>query len=72
ADLRMTKKEIASIDRKLAKMSARIDALHVEIAEHDQSDFPGLSTLTASVTTIEEQMSELEHRWIELSELVDS
>ncbi|MGZ5409789.1 MAG: ABC-F family ATP-binding cassette domain-containing protein [Aeromicrobium sp.] len=72
ADLRMTKKEIASIDRKLAKMSARIDALHVEIAEHDQSDFPGLSTLTAAVTTIEEQMSELEHRWIELSELVDS
>ena len=71
ADLRTTKKEIASIDRKLEKMTARIDALHVEMAEHDPSDFPGLSTLTASVEKIEAQMSELEHRWIELSELVD-
>ena len=71
ADLRTTKKEIASIDRKLEKMTARIDALHVEMAEHDPSDFPGLSTLTASVEKIETQMSELEHRWIELSELVD-
>ncbi|MDQ3156173.1 MAG: ABC-F family ATP-binding cassette domain-containing protein [Actinomycetota bacterium] len=71
ADLRTTKKEIASIDRKLEKMTARIDALHVEMAEHDPSDFPGLSTLTATVEKIEAQMSQLEHRWIELSELVD-
>lgn len=71
ADLRTTKKEIVSIDRKLEKMTARIDALHVEMAEHDPSDFPGLAALASSVTKIEEQMSELEHRWIELSELID-
>ena len=71
ADLRTTKKEIASIDRKLEKMTTRIDALHVEMTEHDPSDFPGLAVRAASVTKIEEQMSELEHRWIELSELID-
>ena len=72
ADLRTTKKEIASIDRKMEKLSARIDALHVEMAEHDQSDFPGLADFASKVKTLERQVSELEHRWIELSELVDA
>ena len=71
ADLRTTKKEIASIDRKMEKLSVRIDALHVEMAEHDQSDFPGLNDFASKVKTLERQVSELEHRWIELSELVD-
>lgn len=71
ADLRTTKKEIASIDRKMEKLSARIDALHVEMAEHDQSDFPGLADIAAEVKALEDQVADHEHRWIELSELVD-
>ena len=71
ADLRTTKKEIASIDRKMEKLSARIDALHVEMAEHDQSDFPGLADIAAKVKALEDQVTDHEHRWIELSELVD-
>jgi len=72
ADLRTTKKEIASIDRKMEKLSARIDALHVQMAEHDQGDFPGLADITAAVTALEDQVSEHEHRWIELNELIDA
>lgn len=72
ADLRTTKKEIASIDRKMEKLSARIDALHVEMAEHDQSDFPGLADFTTKVKALEDQVSEHEHRWIELNELIDA
>jgi len=72
ADLRTTKKEIASIDRKMEKLSARVDALHVEMAEHDQSDFPGLADIAGKVKTLEDQMSDHEHRWIELSELIDA
>ena len=53
------------------KMTAKIDALHVQMAEHDQSDFPGLAAMSAEVTQLEQDVSDLEHRWIELSELVD-
>jgi hypothetical protein len=55
----------------MEKLSARVDALHVEMAEHDQSDFPGLAEFAAKVKVLEDQVSEHEHRWIELSELVD-
>ncbi|MEJ7633800.1 ABC-F family ATP-binding cassette domain-containing protein [Aeromicrobium sp.] len=71
AELRNTRKEIASIDRKMEKLSGRIDALHVEMAQHDPSDGPGLMTLTKSVQELEQQVSQHETRWIELSELVD-
>ncbi len=72
AELRNTKKEIASIDRKMEKLSARIDALHTELAQHDPTDGPGLAALTTEVTTLEKQVSDHEHRWIELSELIDA
>ncbi len=72
AELRNTKKEIASIDRKMEKLSARIDALHVEMAQHDPTDGPGLAALTEEVAKLEKQVSDHEHRWIELSELIDA
>ncbi|AXT85865.1 ABC transporter ATP-binding protein [Aeromicrobium sp. A1-2] len=72
AELRNTKKEIASIDRKMEKLSARIDALHVEMAQHDPTDGSGLSELTKSVQELEAKVAEHETRWIELSELVDA
>ncbi len=57
AELRsVEKKEIASLDRALAKLSDRVNAKHVELAEHDQSDHVGLGKLT-------QQLRELEPRW---------
>jgi ATP-binding cassette subfamily F protein uup len=72
AELRNAKKEIGSIDRRMEKLSARIDALHVEMAQHDPTDGPGLTQLAADVQDLEQQVTDLETRWIELSELVDS
>ncbi|MDR7086092.1 ATPase subunit of ABC transporter with duplicated ATPase domains [Aeromicrobium panaciterrae] len=72
AELRNTKKEIASIDRKMEKLTARIDALHTEMAQHDPSDVPGLTAMTKEVADLEKQVSDHEHRWIELSELIDA
>ncbi|WP_332644434.1 ABC-F family ATP-binding cassette domain-containing protein [Aeromicrobium sp.] len=72
AELRNTKKEIASIDRKMEKLTARIDALHTEMAQHDPSDIPGLTAMTKEVADLEKQVSDHEHRWIELSELIDA
>lgn len=71
AELRNTKKEIGSIDRKMEKLSARIDALHVEMAQHDPTDAAGLAGLLKAVTELEQQVEEHEHRWLELTELVE-
>lgn len=72
AELRNTKKEIGSIDRKMEKLSARIDALHVEMAQHDPTDAAGLAGLVKAAAELEKQVEEHEHRWLELTELVES
>ncbi|MCW2800091.1 MAG: transporter ATP-binding protein [Aeromicrobium sp.] len=72
AELRNIKKEIASIDRKMEKLSARIDAIHTEMAQHDPTDGVGLSALSIEVSRLEAQVADHETRWIELSELVDA
>jgi ATPase subunit of ABC transporter with duplicated ATPase domains len=72
AELRNTKKEIASIDRKMEKLSARIDEIHTEMAQHDPTDGAGLSALSTEVSRLEAQVADHETRWIELSELVDA
>lgn len=72
AELRNTKKEIGSIDRKMEKLSARIDALHVEMAQHDPTDAAGLAALVKAAAELEKQVEEHEHRWLELTELVES
>lgn len=71
AELRNTKKEIGSIDRKMEKLSVRIDALHVEMAQHDPSDAAGLAALVKAVAELEQQVADHEHRWLELTELVE-
>jgi ATP-binding cassette subfamily F protein uup len=72
AELRNTRKEIGSIDRRMEKLSARIDALHVEMAQHDPTDGPGLAALVTSVRDLEAQVAQLESRWLELTELVEA
>ncbi|WP_024444431.1 ABC-F family ATP-binding cassette domain-containing protein [Mycolicibacterium iranicum] len=71
AELRAIEKEIASIDRALAKLSDRISAKHDEMAAHDQSDHNGLGRLTAELRDLESQVTEHESRWMELSERLE-
>ncbi|AKK28236.1 ABC-F family ATP-binding cassette domain-containing protein [Mycobacterium sp. EPa45] len=71
AELRGVEKEIASLDRALSKLSDRVNAKHVELAEHDQSDHVGLGKLTQQLRDLEAEVAEKENRWLELSELVD-
>lgn len=72
ADLRNAQKEIAALDRALAKLAGRVDAKHAEMAEHDQSDHVGMTRLSAELKDLEAQLSETEERWIELSEQLES
>lgn len=72
ADLRTVQKEIAALDRALAKLAEKVNAKHVQLAEHDQSDHIGLGRLTGELRALEADLADKEHRWMELSELVES
>ncbi|MCL2544256.1 MAG: ATP-binding cassette domain-containing protein, partial [Nocardioidaceae bacterium] len=71
ADRRNAEKEVASIDRRLAKLQSDIQSAHDRIAEHDQSDYVGLGGLTDSLRELEGQVADLELRWLELSEQLE-
>ncbi|MBC7460830.1 MAG: ABC-F family ATP-binding cassette domain-containing protein, partial [Thermoleophilia bacterium] len=71
ADLRNAQKELASIDRKVAKQNARIAALHESLATHDQADYDGLGALGTELQGLETSIAGFETRWIELSELIE-
>ena len=72
AELRTMQKEIAALDRALTKLAQKVDATHVALAEHDQSDHVGIGRLTAELRDLESDLAEKEGRWLELSELVES
>jgi ATP-binding cassette subfamily F protein uup len=71
AELRNAQKELASIDRKVAKQQAKIKELHNTLAAHDQSDYTGLGKLTAEVAAAEDAVAGYETRWVELSVLLE-
>ena len=68
AQVRTAQKEVGAIERKLEKLSAKVDTLHAEMAAHDQSDYTGLGEITARLTAVQDEIEELELRWLELSE----
>jgi len=72
AEERTTRKEVGSIDRKMEKMTGRIDTLHTTMAEHDPSDVPGLLAMSKEVAELEQTVATLEERWLELTALLES
>ncbi|HEY1840116.1 MAG TPA: ABC-F family ATP-binding cassette domain-containing protein [Mycobacterium sp.] len=71
AELRAAHKEIAAIDRRLARLAEQIEAKHRELAEHDQSDHVGITGLTGQLRDLESDVAELENRWLEVSEVIE-
>jgi hypothetical protein len=69
--LRATEKEIAAIDRRLARLADQIAAKHQELAEHDQSDHVGITRLTQELRGLEDDVAGMENRWLELSEVLE-
>jgi ABC transport system ATP-binding/permease protein len=68
---RTAEKELAAIDRQLARLTDRIAAKHTELADHDQSDHLALARLTQELRGLEDQVARMETRWLELSETVE-
>ena len=72
AELRSVQKEISALDRALVKLAGKVDAKHVELAEHDQSDHVGIGKLTAELRALESELAAIENRWLELSESAEA
>ncbi|MEF2977815.1 ABC-F family ATP-binding cassette domain-containing protein [Subtercola sp. YIM 133946] len=70
AELRSAQKELASVNRRLEKYGAQVTEIHSRMAAHDQSDYTGLGALSAELDATQNTLSDLEVRWLELSELL--
>lgn len=71
AQRRAAEKELASVDRQLARLAGRIEAKHTELAEHDQSDHVGITRLTRELRDLEDEVAAVEAQWLELSEVLE-
>lgn len=71
AQRRAAEKEVASLDRQLARLTDRIKDKHHELAAHDQSDHVGITRLTQELRALEDEVAATESRWLELSELLE-
>jgi ATP-binding cassette subfamily F protein uup len=71
AQRRAAEKELAAVDRQLARLADLIAAKHHELAEHDQSDHVGLTRLTQELRGLEGEVAATEGRWLELSEALE-
>ena len=70
AQIRTFQKEMASLERKMEQLQQKISDIYAEMAEHDPSDFEGLHRLNQNITEFTDNMTVLENRWLELSELL--
>lgn len=72
AELRAAQKELVSLERRMGKLQAQIDTARTALADHDQSDYAELGREMERITTLEAELSGLENRWYELSELMET
>ncbi len=70
AERRTAEKEVAAIDRRLAKLAGEVEVVHAAMAAHDQSDYEGLRRHGDRLSALEDETAQLEERWLELSELL--
>ena len=70
AERRTLEKELSALERRIAKVQGQVDALHVQLAEHDVNDYAGLGTLHDQVRAFEAELESAEERWLELGELL--
>lgn len=71
AEARAAQKELGAVERKLQKLQSEVAALDDTMAAADPSDFEGLGRLAAQKSQLQEQVDELELRWLELGEALE-
>jgi ATPase subunit of ABC transporter with duplicated ATPase domains len=71
AQRRAAEKEVAAVDRQLARLADRVKDKHDELAAHDQSDHVGITRLTQELRALEGEVAATESRWLQLSETLE-
>ncbi|GAA2521303.1 ABC-F family ATP-binding cassette domain-containing protein [Kocuria salsicia] len=71
AEARAAQKELGAVERRLQKLQKETESLDATMAEADPSDFEGLGKLAARKSELQEQVDELEMRWLELGEALE-
>ncbi|MDO4256895.1 MAG: ABC-F family ATP-binding cassette domain-containing protein [Kocuria sp.] len=71
AEARAAQKELGAVERRLQKLQNETESLDATMAEADPSDFEGLGKLAARKSELQEQVDELEMRWLELGEALE-
>ena len=71
AEVRAAQKEINQINRKLAKLADQKAKLEEKMASYNPSDYEGLAVLSTEQKSIQDEIDELELRWMELSEVLE-
>lgn len=71
AQIRSVQKDIAALDRTLAKLAEKVNAIHVQLAEHDHTDHVGITRLHQHLQELESELEAKEQRWLELSEMLE-
>lgn len=72
AERRTLEKELAALDRKIAKQQDALNTMHAQMVTYDQTQFEKLAELAAKTREIETEISTLEERWLEISELLEA
>jgi len=68
ADLRAAQKELSAAERRMEKVTASIAKVHERLAAHNHTDFEGLQRVSDELRALEAELTQLEERWLELSE----
>jgi ATP-binding cassette subfamily F protein uup len=68
---RAATRELAAIERRLAKLPLEIADVNVRIAEHDQRDYLGVAAHMETLASLDSTLSDLETRWLELTEQLE-
>ena len=70
AQARAAQKESAAIERRLGKLGEEQGKLSEQMSMHDPADYAGLADLGQKQQALQDEIDELEMRWLELSELL--
>ncbi|WP_248240476.1 ABC-F family ATP-binding cassette domain-containing protein [Microbacterium kunmingense] len=70
ADLRAAQKEAAALERRIEKLEKEVSRAKIALADHDQSDYAGLSAEMSRISALEAERDETEERWFALIEQI--
>ncbi len=57
-------KEFKSLDRQIQNLKASIETIHIQMANHDQSDYEGLARISSELGLATTNLDALESRWL--------